>query len=38
MTILNDDFLEFHLKDLRKEKAYRILWQYLDHNMKKWWV
>lgn len=37
MTILNDDFFEFHLKDLRKEKAYRILWQYLDHNMKKWW-
>lgn len=37
MTIMNDDFLEIHLKDLRKEKAYRILWQYLDHNMKKWW-
>lgn len=35
MTILNGDFLEFHLKGLRKEKAYRILWQYLDHNMKK---
>ena len=37
MRILNDDFLEIHLKDLRKEKAYRILWQYLDQNMEKWW-
>lgn len=37
MTILNNVFLEFQLKDLRKEKAYRILWQFLDHNMKKWW-
>lgn len=33
-----DSFLNLHcLGVARKEKAYRLLWPFLEHNMKKWW-
>lgn len=31
------DLKQFSLEKLRKEKAFRIVWKYIDHNMKKWW-
>ena len=32
-----DDFNEYYLKELRREKAFRLVWKYLDHNIKNWW-
>lgn len=31
------EFLDVHKKDLRAEKAYRLVWTVLRQNMKKWW-
>jgi len=35
-----EDYEEFHdlyIIDLRREKAYRLLWKFLSHNTRKWW-
>lgn len=32
-----EDFNEYYLKELRKEKAFRLIWKYLEHNIKNWW-
>ena len=32
-----EDFNEYHLKELRREKAFRLMWKYLEHNIKNWW-
>ena len=37
IAIDHDDFRDIRLRDLRKEKAYRIAWRYMECNMKKWW-
>lgn len=37
IEIKNDEFREHHLVDLRKEKAYRLVWRFIEHNMRKWW-
>lgn len=37
MKIEHDEFLDIHLKDLRREKAYHLVWKFMDHNMKRWW-
>lgn len=31
------EFITLHKSDLRKEKAYRMVWTVLQQNMKKWW-
>lgn len=31
------EFNDLHKSDLRKEKAYRLVWTVLQQNMKKWW-
>ena len=31
------DCHEHYLKELYRDKAYHILWKFLDHNMKNWW-
>lgn len=31
------EFIDLHKSDLRKEKAYRMVWTVLQQNMKKWW-
>lgn len=31
------DLMQFSLEKLRREKAFHIVWKYIDHNMKKWW-
>lgn len=31
------DLHELYLAKLYRDKAYHILWKWLDHNMKKWW-
>lgn len=31
------EFVDMHKSDLRKEKAYRLVWTVLTQNMKKWW-
>ena len=28
---------EYYLSDLRRAKAYKILWRFLDHNLTNWW-
>lgn len=33
----DEDMIEHQRKELRKAKAYSILWRFLDHNMRKWW-
>jgi len=37
ITVEHDELLEVHLEDLRREKAYRIAWRFIEHNMKEWW-
>lgn len=32
-----DEFNELRLSELRRAKAYKILWQFLDHNLTYWW-
>lgn len=31
------DLKQFSLEKLRQEKAFHIVWKYIDHNMNKWW-
>lgn len=31
------DLHELYLKELYSDKAFHILWRWLDHNMEKWW-
>lgn len=31
------DFEEYYLSELRRAKAYKILWKFLDHNLTYWW-
>lgn len=33
----DDEFFELRLSELRRAKAYKILWQFLDHNLTCWW-
>ena len=33
----HDELLEVHLKNLRREKAFRLVWRFIEHNMKRWW-
>lgn len=33
-----DDLHELYLGKLYSDKAFHILWKWLDHNMEKWWV
>lgn len=34
----NDEKSHLHyLKELYRDKAFTILWKYLEHNMKNWW-
>lgn len=37
ITIKYDETRELQLFDLRKEKAYHLVWQFIEHNMRKWW-
>jgi len=37
IEVEHDKFFDIHLKDLRIEKAYRLVWRFIEHNMKKWW-
>ena len=37
VAIKDDEFREFHLTDLRKEKTYHLIWQFIEHNLRKWW-
>lgn len=32
-----DDLHELYLGKLYSDKAFHILWKWLDHNMEKWW-
>ncbi|MDE5655570.1 MAG: hypothetical protein K2I19_00620, partial [Muribaculaceae bacterium] len=32
-----DKFNELRLSELRRAKAYKILWKFLDHNLTYWW-
>ena len=32
-----EEFLDIHKSDLRKEKAYQLVWTVLRQNMKRWW-
>ncbi|MBD5187373.1 MAG: hypothetical protein HDS94_04875 [Bacteroidales bacterium] len=32
-----DEFMELRLSELRRAKAYKILWKFLDHNLTDWW-
>lgn len=34
--IKDDETRELQLFDLRKEKAYNLVWQFIEHNMRKW--
>ncbi len=29
--------MELRLSELRRAKAYKILWEFLDHNLTYWW-
>lgn len=31
------DFDEYYISELRRAKAYKILWKFLDHNLTDWW-
>ena len=33
----DDEFNELRLSELRRAKAYKILWKFLDHNLTYWW-
>ncbi len=33
----DEEFLDVHKNDLRKEKAYQLVWTVLRQNMKRWW-
>lgn len=33
----NEEFINLHKSDLRKEKAYQLVWTVLRQNMKRWW-
>ena len=33
----DDEFMELRLSELRRAKAYKILWKFLDHNLTYWW-
>lgn len=33
----DDQFNELRLSELRRAKAYKILWKFLDHNLTYWW-
>ena len=33
----DEEFLDVHKSDLRKEKAYQLVWTILRQNMKRWW-
>jgi len=33
----NEEFHDLYLHDLRRDKAYRLLWKFLSQNMRKWW-
>ena len=33
----DDEFSELRLSELRRAKAYKILWKFLDHNLTCWW-
>jgi len=33
----NEKFHDLYISDLRREKAYRLLWKFLSQNMRKWW-
>ncbi|MDE6071652.1 MAG: hypothetical protein K2G53_03770 [Muribaculaceae bacterium] len=33
----DDEFNELRLSELRRAKAYKILWKFLDHNLADWW-
>lgn len=37
IDVEHDEFLELHLMDLRKEKAFQLVWKFIAHNMKRWW-
>ncbi len=33
----DEEFIDVHKNDLRKEKAYRLVWTVLQQKMKRWW-
>jgi len=33
----NEEFHDLYLHDLRREKAYQLLWESLSQNMRNWW-
>lgn len=33
----SEEFEEMHKEELRREKAYRLVWRFMENNMKKWW-
>lgn len=37
IKVERDEFYYLYLRDLRKEKAFRFVWQFIEHNMRKWW-
>ena len=37
IEVEHDEFLELHLRDLRKEKAFQLVWKFIAKNMKRWW-
>lgn len=34
---IDDEFNDLRLSELRRAKAYKILWQFLDHKLTYWW-
>lgn len=34
---IDDEFNDLRLSELRRAKAYKILWQFLDLNLTYWW-
>ncbi len=36
-SLAEEDNEEYVLSELRRAKAYKILWQFLDHNLPRWW-
>lgn len=37
ITVEHDEFLDVYLNDLRIEKAYQLVWRFIEKNMKRWW-
>lgn len=37
ISVRPGEFYELDLRDLRKEKAYRLIGRFMEHNMQEWW-